>query len=160
MSKIWNLPWQATVTAAGGDTDLWEINPADDRPVQIRMIRLGQISEVADAGEEGLRVTVKRLLATVTSGNGTAGTAENPQASNESPGFTWEYNGTTVATATGTTETLDEIGWLNRQSPLEIWYPEDKYAPKARQTSALIIRLETTLADDMTFVGMVQVEEL
>lgn len=160
MGKIWNLPWQGTVTAAGGDTDLWEITPADDKPVQIRMIRLGQITEVADSAEEGLRITVKRLLATVTSGNGSAGTAENPQESNVAPGFSWEFNGTTVATSSGTTETVDEIGWINRQSPLEIWYPEDKYAPLARQTEVLVIRMETTLADDMTFVGMVQVEEL
>lgn len=160
MGRRWNLPWTATVTNTGGDVDLWEINPADDKPVRIISIRLGQITEVQDAAEEGLRVTVKRLRATVTSSNGTAGTAECPAESNVAPSFTWEYNGATVATTTGDTEILDEIGWINRQSPLEIIYPEPEAQPKAIQTEALIIRLETTVADDMTFVGMVVVEEL
>lgn len=160
MGRKWLLPWNGTVTNAGGNADLWEINPADDKPVALRMIRLGQTSEVKDAEEEGLRVTVKRLLATVTSGNGTAGTAEEPGASNQSPGFSWEYNGSTVATSSGTTETLDEIGWINRQSPLEIWYPDIDMAPKVVQGEALVIRLETTVADDITFVGCALVEEL
>ncbi len=160
MGKIWNLPWTAVVTAAGTDTVFWEINPADDQPVRLRMIRLGQITEVKDAEEEGLRVTVKRLLATVTSGNGSAGTSEAPGESNVSPGFTWEFNGTTPPTTSGATEILDEIGWINRQSPLEIWYPDERFAIKAIQAEAISIVMETTLGDDMTFVGMVQVEEL
>lgn len=160
MGRKWALPWNGTVTAAGGDTDLWEINPADDKPVALRMLRLGQISEVKDAEEEGLRVTIKRLLATVTSGNGTAGTAEELGASNQSPGFSWEYNGATVATTSGTTETMDEIGWINRQTPVEIWWPDLEFAPKVVQGEALVIRLETTLADDMSFVGCAYVEEL
>jgi hypothetical protein len=65
-----------------------------------------------------------------------------------------------VATTSGDTEVLDEIGWINRQTPLEIWYPDSRFAPRAQQTEALIIRMETTLADDMTFVGNVIVEEL
>lgn len=159
MGRIFTLPWQATVTAAGGDTDLWEINPADDQAVYIRMIRLGQVSEVQDTQEEGLRVDVLRMTATVTSGNGTAGTEEEPNRSGQAGGFTWEYNGSTVATTTGTTETIDMIGWINRQSPLEIWYPELKFAPRAVQGEAILIRLQTTLADDMTFVGAVVLEE-
>jgi hypothetical protein len=160
MGRIFALPWTATVTAAGGNADLWEINPADDRPVAIRMIKLGQTSEVKDAEEEGLRVSVIRMTATVTSGNGTAGTEEELIRSAQSASLSWEYNGATIATTTGDTEILDEIGWINRQTPLEIWYPELQFAPTAVQTEALLIRLQDTLADDMTFVGTVFVEEL
>lgn len=160
MGRIFALPWSGTVTNAGGDADLWEISPGDDAPVAIRMIRLGQTSEVKDAEEEGLRITVKRLTATVTSGNGTAGTEEELSRSGQSATLTWEYNGSTVATTSGNTEVLDEIGWINRQAPLEIWYPELKFAPRAVQTEALVIRMETTPGDDFTFVGTVYVEEL
>ena len=160
MGKMYALPWSAVVTAAGGDTDLWEITPADDKPVRLRMLRLGQISEVKDAEEEGLRIRILRLLATVTSGNGSAGTEEDLDASGGSGGFTWEFNGATVATTSGVTEILDEIGWINRQSPLELWWPDERFAPKIVQGEALVIRQETTLADDMTFVGMAIVEEL
>ena len=160
MGKKWVIPFTATVTAAGGDTDLWEITPADDHPIEILMIKLGQITEVADAAEEGLRITVKRLLATVTSGTGgSAGVPENPAIANEAPSFASETNNTGVATTSGATEVLDEIGWINRQTPFETWYPEPETRPKAIQTEALVIRLETTLADDMTFVGNVLVEE-
>jgi hypothetical protein len=160
MGIIYTLPWTGTVTAAGGNADLWEINPADDKPIALRALVLGQFTEVADAAEEGLEVTIKRLLATVTSGDGTAGTEEEMGRSGQSAGFTWEYNGDTVATTSGTTETLAEIGWINRQTPLEIWFPELKFAPKAVQAEALIVRLETTLADDMSFAGYALVEEL
>lgn len=159
MGIVYVLPWTGTVTNAGGNADLWEINPADDKPVYIRKITLGQTSEVKDAEEEGLRVTIKRLTATVTSGNGTAGTEEELNRSGQAGGFTWEYNGATVATTTGDTEIVGEIGWINRQTPLEIWFPDLKFAPKAIQGEALVIRLETTPADDFTFVGEVYVEE-
>jgi hypothetical protein len=160
MGIMYTLPWNATVTNAGGNADLWEITPADDKPVRIRMIRLGQTTEVKDAEEEGLRITVKRMTATVTSGNGTAGTEEELGRSAQSASLSWEYNGATVATTTGDTETLDEIGWINRQSPLEIWYPDERFAPKAVQGEVLLVRLETTAADDFTFMGTLFVEEL
>lgn len=161
MGRMWSIPWTATVTAAGTDTDLWELTPADDVPVLIRMIRLGQITEVKDAEEEGLRISVKRLLATVTSGSGgSAGAPEDLLKANQSPSFSSETNNATVATTSGTTEVLDEIGWINRQTPLEIWYPDERFTPRAQQGEVLVVRMETTLNDDMTFVGSVIVEEL
>lgn len=161
MGRIFTVPWTGTITNAGGNTDLWEILPADDIPVILRMIRLGNTSEVKDAEEEGLRVTVNRMRATVTSGSGGAADApEDLGKANQSPGFAGETNNTTVATTSGDTEILDEIGWINRQSPLEIWYPDERFAPRAQEGEALIIRLEDTVDDDMTFAGTIFVEEL
>lgn len=161
MGKMWTIPWTGTVTNAGGNADLWEILPAAEKPVLLRMIRLGQTSEVADAAEEGLRVTVKRLRATVTGGSGgSAGAPEDIGLANQAPGFASEINNTTVATTSGDTETLDEIGWINRQSPLELWYPDERFAPRVQNGEGLVIRLETTVADDITFVGTIIVEEL
>ena len=158
---MWAIPFTATVTAAGTDTDLWEILPAAELPVRIRMIRLGQISEVQDAAEEGLRISVKRLLATVTGGSGgAAGAPEDLQKSGGAPGFAAETNNATVATSSGATEVVDEIGWLNRATPMEIWYPDERFAPQCVNGEALVVRMETTLADDMTFVGSVIVEEI
>lgn len=160
MGRIYTIPWTGTVTNAGGDTDLWEVTPADDYSVKIRGIRLGQISEVGDAAEEGLRVTIKRLLVTVTSGSGgSAGAPEEVGRSGGAPNFASETNNTTVATSSGTTEIVEELGWNNRASPLEVWYPDSEFAPGARQTEALVVRLETTPADDFTFVGTLWVEE-
>lgn len=159
-SRVFSIPFTATVTAAGTDTDLWEISPAANYPVILRRIMLGQISEVGDTAEEGLRLTVKRLRATVTSGSGgSAGAPEDLARANQTPNLSAETNNSTVATTTGDTEVLDEIPWINRISPLEIWYPEAKFAPRVMNGEVLVVRLETTLADDMTFAGAIFVEE-
>jgi len=160
MGKLYVVPWTGTVTNAGGNTDLWEITPGDDQPCRIRGIRLGQISEVADAAEEGLQVSVHRFRATVTSGTGgSAGLPEDIYEANQAPTFASETNNTTVATTSGNDEIVDYIAWINRLSPLDIWYPDRDFAPRGIQTEALIVRLDTTVADDMTFAGNIWIEE-
>lgn len=150
-----------TVTNAGGNADLWELTPADDKPIHIVGIRLGQISEVADAAEEGVNISIIHMPATFTSGNGTSVTPSpvDPGASMPAAGFAAEINGATVATTSGTAVTIEEIAWNIRNSPCEFWYPDSRFAPTARQASALVIRLNTTLADDISFAGTVWVEE-
>lgn len=161
MSKIWAVPFTSVIAAADGDVDLWELTPGDDRPIRLRGFRLGQITEVQDAAEEGLRISVKRMTATVTSGSGgAAGAPENPAQSAEAPTFASETDNGTVATTTGATEVLDEIGWNNRNTPYETWYPDIDYAPTARQGEVIVIRQETTPADDYTFAGTAWVEEI
>lgn len=159
MSRVYTISGQGTVTAAGGDTDLWIMLPADDKPITLRGFILSQISEVGDAMEEGLRISVIHMTATVTDGNGSAATPTPCDPGHAAAGFTSEFNGTTVATTSGTTTTKMELGWNNRNSPYEFWFPDEKMAFLARQTEALIIRMQTTLADDMTFCSTVWVEE-
>jgi len=161
MGRIFAIPFTATVTNAGGNVDLWEVLPGDDKPVLLRRLVLGQVSEVGDAAEEGLEIQILRMNATVTGGSG--GAAGAPECLGEhgvSPGFTCETNNTTVATTSGTTDILDEIAWNNRGSPCEFWWSEDKYAPRVQQGEGLFIRQATTAADDYTFAGTIYVEEL
>lgn len=161
MGRIYTVPFVATtVTNAGGNADLWEITPADDKPVHIVGIRLGQISEVADAAEEAVDITIVHLGATVTSGNGSSVTPVPIDTGvNVAAGFTAEIFGATIATSSGTTTIVEALGWNLRNSPCEIWYPDIRFAPTARQASALVVRLNTTVADDITFVGCLWVEE-
>lgn len=159
MSRIYTVAFSATVTAAGTDTDLFELTPADDKPIRVRGLLLGQISEVADVAEEGVRISIIRLPATVTSGNGTSTTPQPIDESDSAAAFAAEVNGTTVATTSGTASTLEEFGWNIRSSPLERWWPDDRFAPQVRQAGALVIRMQTTLADDITAQGTVYVEE-
>lgn len=160
MGDIFTIPFTATVTNAGGNADLWEVLPADDLPCKIRGIRLGQTSEVGDTAEEGLRISIIRMTATVTSGSGgTAGAPENVAKSGQAPGFASETNNTTVATTSGDTEIVEELSWNVRNSPFEIWYPDPAFAPKAIQAQALLVRMQTTPADDFTFAGTLWVEE-
>jgi hypothetical protein len=159
MSRIYTVSFSATVTAAGTDTDWLEVNPADDKPVKLRGLLLSQISEVGDTPEEGLRFSIIRLPATVTSGNGTATTGQPMDSADAAAGFAAETNGTTVATTSTTAITLAEIGWINRNSPYEMWFPDPAFAPKAKQGEAIIVRQQTTLADDMTACATFWLEE-
>jgi hypothetical protein len=150
---LYTVPWTGTVTNAGGNTDLWELTPASNKPISIAGIRLGQISEVGDAAEEGLIVRVIRMRATVTSGSGgSAGAPEDVSLANQAPSFSSETNNTTVATTSGDTEVIDLIPWNIRNSPFEIWYPEPELQPAAGSAAGevLIVRLDTTVADDIT----------
>lgn len=162
MGRIYTVPFTASVTNAGGNADLWELTPADDKPIRLRGFRLGQISEVADAAEEGLGISIIHLGATVTSGSGGSSVTPapvDPGISMPAAGFAAEANNTTVATSSGTSTTIEELAWNIRQSPFEVWYPDRDFAPTARQASALVIRMNTTPNDDFTFYGVAWVEE-
>lgn len=151
MGRIYSVSYNGTITTAGGNTDLLSIQPADDKPIKLRGFRLSQISEVGDSAEEGLRVTVKRLAATFTVGSGGSAVTPAPMDSaNTAAGCTTRCNDTTVATSSGTTTVMEEIGWNERNSPCDFWYPDAEFSPKVKQGEGLVVCLETTLVDDMT----------
>jgi hypothetical protein len=159
MGLIYYVPFAATVTNAGGNNDLWIIEPADDKPATIRGIILGQTSEVADAAEEAINISIIHMAATVTNGNGTSTTPLPAKHGKTAAGFTSEVNGATVATTSGTATTKIEFAWNLRSSPYDLWFPDKDFAPDCRQGEALIVRMNTTLADDISFAGTLIVEE-
>jgi hypothetical protein len=147
---MYRVPYTGTITAAGTDTDYIALTPADDKPIRLAGWIIGQSTEVSDAGEEGLRITVRHMTATVTITGGSSVTPQpNRPGTDTAAGFTATANSTTVATTGGTSVILEEIGWNNRATPWERWIPEE-LRPVAAQGEYLIIRQETTLADDMT----------
>lgn len=160
MSRIYAVPFTGTITAAGTDTDIWSFQAAANKPICLRAFVLGQTSEVGDVMEENLRITVRRITTSYTVGSGgnsvTAATT-NASSADIVWGFTARTNDTTVAT--GTSQILDEFGWNERNTPYEHWYPDDQFAPSAVNGQGLVIRCETTLADDMTFSGTAWIEE-
>lgn len=160
MGRIYSIVHQGTITNAGGDVDLLELLPADDKPVKLRGLLLSQVSEVADAAEEGLRISIMRLPATVTSGSGGSTPTPIPMDSADSAaGFAAETGNTTVATTSGSAVTLAELGWNIRNSPYEMWFPDDRFCPKAKQGEGLVVRQQTTAADDYTGCFTFWVEE-
>lgn len=161
MGRIYTVtfPSAPPVTGTGGNADLFEFQPADDKPIRLRGFRLGQISEVGDSAEEGVEIQVIRLPATVTSANGTAVTPAPTDSADVAAGFSAEINGSTVATTTGTAVIMESCPWNIRSSPLEVWYPGPEFSPKAKQGEALVIRLITTVADDVTMGGTAWIEE-
>jgi hypothetical protein len=160
MARRYSLPYTGTLTNSGGDADLWEITPADDKQVWLKRIFISQTSEVADAAEEILRVTVQYFPATVTTGNGTAVTIAPLDPLTTAAGFAAEANGSTVATTSGTGVILYQFAWNIRMSPTEIVFgPDLEDMPTARHGGALIVRCESTAADDITIAIVAEVLE-
>lgn len=148
MGRKYTVSYQGTITNAGGDTDLLEIGPADDKPVRLKGMVLSQTSEVGDAAEEGLRISVILLPATFTSGSGGSAVTPAPvDSADAAAGAACECNNTTVATTSGTAVTRLELGWNERNSPFDFWWPEG-YEPKVKQGEGLVVRQQTTAADD------------
>lgn len=149
MGRKYTVAFSGTLANASGDIDLLELLPADDKPVKLKGFVLSQISEVADAAEEGLRISVIRLPATVTGGNGTATTPTPTDSADTAAGVAAETNGATVATTSGSAVTVAELGWNIRNSPFDFWFP-DGFEPKVKQGEGLVVRMQTTAADDIT----------
>lgn len=160
MGRLYYVPYQGTITNAGGDSDLLEILPADDKPIKLRGWSIGQTSEVGDAAEEGLRISVIRMAATVTSGSGGSAVTPVPvDSANTAAGFAAECNNTTVATTSGASTVLCEHAWNERASPWDWFYPDESFCPKAKQGEALLVRMQTTPADDYSGCVTFFVEE-
>lgn len=160
MSRFYAIPYNGTITNAGGDTDLVEVLPADDKPVKLRGFVIGQTSEVADAAEEGLRISIIRLPATVTSGSGGSAVTPVPlDSADTAAGAAAEANNTTVATTSSTAVVLADFAWNIRSSPLEMWWLDTQLAFKVKQGEGLVIRCQTTAADDISAAWTAYIEE-
>jgi hypothetical protein len=159
MGRTYTVPLSFTYTAAGGDFDAVYLAPASNKPIKLLGFSLGQISEVGDAAEEGVRVSIIRLPATVTASSGGSSITATPiDSADSAAGFTARAGDSTVATTSGTAVTLAEYGWNERATPFTEWFPPGR-EPKAKNAEALVIRLQTTLADDATVQATAWVEE-
>jgi hypothetical protein len=148
---------KTTFTTANGDYDIWELVPADDKPIEIVALKVANKTEVGDAQEEMVEWAIVR-------GNTTAaasGTSRTPVPTDPAePGnasFTAVSNATTPASTAGSTllqDTFNIRGNLN-----EIYPPELRF--KCSQAEARIcVRLLTALADDADLISTIWVREL
>ena len=159
MSILYTVSYTGTVTNAGGNADLLELTPGDDAPIRLRRIVVGFTSEVGDAAEEIVSLSLIYLPATVTSSNGTAVTPRALDQRMPSAIFAAEANGATVATTSGTALTLGEYS-ANERIEREIYFGDDPaLQPVCRQGAAFVLRCNTTLADDATVTITAEVWE-
>jgi hypothetical protein len=143
--------YQGTLTNAGGDSDLLECSPATDKPCKLIRLVIGQTTEVGDTAEENVRISVIRLPATFTSGTGgSTVTKTYPSSASGAASATMEANNTSIATTSGTAETLAELAWNERNVPCEfVWY-DDRFAPRVKNGEGLVVRCQSTVADDVS----------
>lgn len=153
-ARIYTVVFQAVAITAS--QDLFEITPADDKPVGLLGIFLANHTDFKDAEDENLRWSVIRGHTTSGSG-GSAPTPRPTGRSDAAAGFTAEVNNTTKAT-TGTTHVLHADGFNVRAGLAHWWTPET--IPQATQgDTTLIVRLEGAPVDSITFDGTLYVAE-
>lgn len=140
--------------------DLFEITPADDKPVALLGLTLDNVGGTADAGdaqEELIRLSIIRGF----TASGSGGSAPTPAPLNHidtAAGFTAEVNNTTVAT-TGTSVILAAFGW-NVRVPLREFWPQELWPMASQANTTILVRSGSTLADAITMSGTLFVAEL
>ena len=156
MSRMYTVATSGAVTAA---VDLLEVIAADDKSVRLRGFSISQTSDVGDAAEENLEISVKRFSGAYTGGSG--GSAPTPSlidSADTAAAFATEVRNTTQASG-GTSVTLISLGWNERASPFEWWAPGPEFAPVGKQSEALVVTI-TAPADSVTIQTTFWLEEL
>lgn len=153
MGRIYTVSFEAVAVSVAAD--LFEITPADDRPVTLLGWSLDQTSDFGDAQAEQLGIKVVRGFTTSGSG-GSAPTPVPLEPNDAAAGFTAETCNTTLAT-TGTTTTPWAGGW-NLQAGCRDFLPEGMQ-PKATQANTTIILRQAAPADAITLSGTLWVLE-
>lgn len=140
--------------------DLFELTPADDKPIAIVGLTLDNVGGTADAGdaqEELIRLAIIRGHTTSGSG-GTAPTPTPLSPNDTAAGFTSEVNNTTIASV-GTTTTPWALGW-NVRVPLREFLPQELWIGCSQGNTTIVVRSLSTLADAVTMSGTLFVAEL
>lgn len=152
-----------TLTNAGGTQDLFELVPDATTRLRILEIELNQYTDFGDAQAEIVSLLVMRGHSTTGSG-GSAVTPVNLSPYSRASVTTVARNNTTLATA-GSPETVLATGWHLQagfiwRPPLESLPLQQRRYIVVQPSQRLVIRLNSTLADDVTANGTVTFEEI
>lgn len=147
------VPISGTASPAAA-FDFFELNPAANKPIRLRRIRIAQTSEPTTE-EEQLAISVVRGHTTSGSG-GSAATPVKLSPGDGAAGFSAEVMNTTIA-STGTTVIPLEDAWNTRAGYDMAFAPEE--APECINGELLVVR-SSAPADAITIRGTAWVEEL
>lgn len=138
--------------------DFLEFTPADDKPIELVGLFLGQAgnSDVGDAAEECLRLKVIRGNTTSGSG-GSAPTPRPVKRSDSAAGFAAEVNNTTVATG-GTAVEL-HCDSFNVRAGFQFWWPMGTEPDCSQGDTSLRVNLVGAPADAITLSGTAYIRE-
>lgn len=157
MSRMYTVPIAATAVTAA--VDVWELRPADDKPIEIVGIFLSQKTEVASnvAEDEFLDITIVRGNTTTGTGGSQSVTPAQIDPRDAAAGFGADTLNTTAASA-GTAVTLyaDE---LNVRTGFREWFPAECGFISTEAAGFLCVRLSAP-ADSITWAGTIYVREV
>lgn len=149
------VTWDAA-TAVTTAIDIFEILPADDKPVFLDELKIWQTSDVKDAEEEILQIQI--ISGYTTSGSGGASATVGKDPGDSAASFTAECRNTTLASV-GTAYIRHADGW-NIRSPY-IWTPTSaRWVPYGTQAAPLYVRLPAAPTDSLTMNAEIKVREL
>lgn len=154
-SSIFTVSFAAV--AVTGAVDLFEVTPADDKPIQILGFVIGQTSDPGDVQAEQIGYSIVRGNTTSGSG-GTSTTPRNLARPGTTSSFTAETCNTTQA-ASGTTQVL-VADVVNVQAGEKVWFPEGLEPQASQSDTSLTLRLAAAPADSLTMHGTLYVREL
>lgn len=153
-NRIYTVSFSAVAVTVA--VDLFEITPADDKPVEVIGLFIGQSSDVGDAAAEILAYTVIRGHAT--SGSGGAATTARPlNRSDTAAGMAAETCNTTAA-STGTPVTL-HADTFHIAAGEKLWLPEGCEWEASQADTTLVVRLAAAPADSLTMSGTMYLRE-
>ncbi len=153
-ARVYTVSFTAVAVTAA--VDLFEITPADDKPIEVLGMFVSQSSDVGDAASEILPYRVIR--GHTVSGSGGATTTPVPiDRSGAASGFTAETNNTTAAN-TGTTTNL-LCAAFNVMVGEALWLPEGCFWEASQADTTLVVRLVAAPADSLTMSGTLYLRE-
>lgn len=155
IGRCYTATWDAA-TAVTTAIDIFEVLPADDKPVLLQELTIWQTTDFGDAQDEVLQIQV--INGYTSSGSGGASATIGRTLPGD-PAFsgTIECRNTTVAT-TGTAYIVHADGW-NVRAPY-IWTPTQDFWPYGSQAAPLYVRLPVAPADSLTINAAVKIAEL
>jgi hypothetical protein len=152
--RIYTVTFSAVAVTTA--VDLFEIRPADDKPLEVIGFFCGQSSDFGDAQAELLPYTVIRGF--TTSGSGGATPTPSPLGrSDTAAGFSAETCNTTAAN-TGTTATVHADSF-HVASGEKLWLPDGCEWGVTQADTSLVVRLAAAPADSLTMSGTLYVRE-
>jgi len=156
--RLYTAPFTGLAIAAT-TTDVFEINAATNRPVELAAVFIGQTTEVATNVGEDEFLAYRIARGNTTSGTGGTAVTPVPIEPNDNPAtpFAFEFGNTTAAS--GGTATDVYIDVMNVRTGLQLIFPAG-FGPRAINGSFVVMRLITTPADSITFHGTAVVREL
>jgi len=155
MPRMYTVPIDnGAIATASGDYDIWELDAATDKPIELVGIKLLVTTELQEAQEEWIRISVVR--GNTTTGNGSSATPAPVSPGDTAAGFTAKTIGSTPASA-GTAVNLDMLPVQVRAGD-QILYPGG-CSFWTSGSSLLCIRLLAAVVDDMNISGNVWVME-
>lgn len=147
--------WDAA-TSISAAIDIFEILPADDKPVFLDELKIWQTTDVKDAEEEILQIQI--ISGYTVSGSGGASATIGKDPGDSAFSGTIECRNTTLAN-TGTAYIRHADGW-NVRAPY-IWTPPSpRWIPYGTQAAPLYVRLPVAPGDALTMNAEVKLREL